>query len=132
MTTDETTDKPTYVIDGMNFSTLEGFYDEVSRVLVPDLSWGKNLDAFNDIVRGYGTPEEGFTIIWKNSELSKSRLGYEETTRQIKLMMSRAHPLSRQVLAKQLADAEQGKGNTVFDWLVEIVRDAQTVRLILA
>jgi hypothetical protein len=36
--------KPTYEIDGSRFATLEGFYDEVSRVLIPGADWGRNLD----------------------------------------------------------------------------------------
>jgi len=49
-----------FVIDGFQFSTLDGFFDEISRKLIPGAQWGRNLDAFNDILRGgFGTPEEG-------------------------------------------------------------------------
>jgi RNAse (barnase) inhibitor barstar len=69
-------EKPIYEIDGTRFSTVEEFYDEISRVLIPDVEWGHNLDAFNDILRGgFGTPEEGFVLKWKNSALSRERLG---------------------------------------------------------
>jgi RNAse (barnase) inhibitor barstar len=125
------TGEHTYVIDGEDFTTLEGFYDEVSRVMVPDLRWGKNLDAFIDVVGGYGTPAGGFALVWKNSELSKARLGYEETARQLRQMMTRSHPLGVPALEKQLADAERHEGETVFDWLVGVVRAAGNVRLIL-
>jgi RNAse (barnase) inhibitor barstar len=67
---------PTFEIDGSRFSTLEEFYDEVHRVLIPLASWGRNLDAFNDILRGgFGTPEVGFEIRWKDHQLSRNRLG---------------------------------------------------------
>ena len=47
----------TYEIDGNDFSTLDEFYDEITRVLIPGVSWGRNLDAFNDILHGgFGTP----------------------------------------------------------------------------
>jgi RNAse (barnase) inhibitor barstar len=66
----------TFEIDGANFSTLDEFYEEISRVLVPGVYWGRNLDAFNDILRGgFGTPSGGFTLRWKNHELSRARLG---------------------------------------------------------
>jgi hypothetical protein len=43
-------------IDGQRFSTLEEFYEEISRALVLNAEWGHNLDAFNDILRGgFGT-----------------------------------------------------------------------------
>ncbi len=65
-----------YEIDGANLSTLEEFYDEIGRVLVPGVTWGRNLDAFNDILHGgFGTPEDGFLLRWTNHELSRARLG---------------------------------------------------------
>lgn len=68
--------KRVYEIDGERFSTLDGFYDEISRVLIPGAWWGRNLDAFNDILRGgFGTPDEGFVLRWRNADLSRERLG---------------------------------------------------------
>jgi RNAse (barnase) inhibitor barstar len=67
--------KPVFEIDGERFSSFTGFCDEISRVLIPGASWGRNLDAFNDILRGgFGTPEDGFVVRWRNSELSRQRL----------------------------------------------------------
>lgn len=64
--------KRSYEIDGSRFSTLEGFFEEISSVLIPGTDWGKNLDAFNDILRGgFGTPDDGFILKWKNSNLSR-------------------------------------------------------------
>jgi RNAse (barnase) inhibitor barstar len=113
----------TYEIDGARFSTMEEFFDEVSRVLIPGLFWGHNLDAFNDILRGgFGTPEEGFLLVWKNSSISQQRLGYPETARQLELRLSRCHPSNRDHVAKDLQSALRDEGRTVFDWLVEIIR----------
>ena len=77
--------KAIYEIDGSRCSTLESFYDEVARVLVsPGVFWGRNLNAFNDILRGgFGTPEGGFILRWMNSELSRQYFGYPETVRQL-------------------------------------------------
>lgn len=70
----------TYEIDGADFSTLDEFYDEISRVLIPDVYWGRNLDAFDDVLSGgFGTPEEGFTLQWTNHKLSRQRLPQFET-----------------------------------------------------
>ena len=88
-----------YEIDGDDFSTLEEFYDEISRVLIPGVYWGRNLDAFNDILRGgFGTPDDGFTLRWKRHEVSRQRLGYARTRAQAKM------------------------GETVFEELLEIIR----------
>jgi RNAse (barnase) inhibitor barstar len=113
-----------YEIDGRRFYTLEGFFDEISTVLIPGSEWGRNLDAFNDILRGgFGTPEGGFTIRWQNHALSQERLGYNETIRQLEARLQRCHPSNRQAVAAELAAARAGRGPTVFDWLVEIVRE---------
>ena len=67
--------KPVLTINGGNFSTLEEFYDEVERVLIPGAAWGRNLDAFNDILRGgFGTPEGGFVLRWLESDRSRKHL----------------------------------------------------------
>jgi RNAse (barnase) inhibitor barstar len=115
-------EKATYEIDGRDFSTLEEFYDVVSRALIPGADWGRNLDAFNDILRGgFGTPEAGFVLRWTNSELSRERLGYPETVRQLERRLVRCHPTNREYVAADLERAQRGMGPTVFDWLVEII-----------
>lgn len=114
----------TYTIDGAAFSTLEGFFDEVSRIVIPGVDWGHNLDAFNDILRGgFGTPEEGFELVWKDHALSRDRLGQAETVRQLEKRLTRCHPANRDYVARDLVAAKSGSGSTVFDWLVEIIRD---------
>lgn len=117
-----TSPKREYVLDGTRFSTLEGFYEEVSRVLIPGVWWGKNLDAFNDILRGgFSTPEEGFVLKWKHAAVSKQRLGYPETVRQLTYRLARCHPSNRDSVARRLEAAKREEGSTVFDWLVEII-----------
>lgn len=68
--------KPALSIDGSRVGTLDEFFNEVSRSLIPQAAWGRNLNAFNDILHGgFGTPEYGFVLIWRNSEQSRQRLG---------------------------------------------------------
>ena len=112
----------TYRIDGERFATLEEFFEEISRVLIPGSTWGHNLDAFNDILRGgFGTPGGGFILIWENSEVSKKRGGYPETVRQLERRLDRCHPANQPSVKSELSNARNNKGNTVFDWLVEII-----------
>ncbi len=64
--------KKIYTIDGNRFSDLQGFHGEIGAVLIPGVAWGKNLDAFNDILRGgFGTPDEGFILVWENARRSR-------------------------------------------------------------
>jgi RNAse (barnase) inhibitor barstar len=115
--------KAVYEIDGRDFSTLQEFYSIISRVLIPGAEWGHNLDAFNDILRGgFGTPEGGFIIRWKNAALSRDRLGHAETVRQLERRLTRCHPANRRGVSEELRQARNNVGPTVFDWLVEIIQ----------
>ena len=72
------------IIDGNNFSTLSEFYDEVENKLTKGLNWkiGRNLDAFNDVLRGgFGIhdDDEPLIIRWMNSDKSKTDLGQSKT-----------------------------------------------------
>ena len=67
-------------IDGNHFSDLEGFYDEIDKILTKGLDWktGHGLDAYNDLLRGgFGVHEYGEPIVlkWLNYEKSKRELG---------------------------------------------------------
>ena len=115
-------DKRIYELDGARFSTLEEFYEEVSRVLIPGADWGRNLDAFNDILRGgFGTPAGGFILRWKDSERSRTRLGHKETVRQLELRLKSCHPSNRKLVRHQIRDAKAGRGETIFDTLLDII-----------
>ena len=73
--------KKMFIIDGKNFSNIEGFYDEVQRKLTIDFpGFGRNLDAFDDIL--YGGDElfkfkEKIVLRWKNFNKSKKELPSE-------------------------------------------------------
>lgn len=69
-----------FVIDGNSFDSLNGFYDEVEAVFTSKLNWkiGRNLDAFNDILRGgFGRHEDNEPILirWINYRKSELDLG---------------------------------------------------------
>jgi RNAse (barnase) inhibitor barstar len=109
------TQKKRFIIDGSKFDTLKTFYDEVERVLCPnlDFQWGRNMDAFNDILAGgFGTFEynEPIDLVWKNANKSKNDLSYDETVKCFK---------------------KTGKGKTIFDMLIEIIQANSHVNLIL-
>ena len=114
-----------YEIDGTRFSTLEEFFAEFSRVVIPQYDPGShNLDAFDDVLSGgFGTPDEAFALHWKNHEVSRQRLGYPETVRQLELRLARCHPTNRVSVSRDLEQARVQQGPTVFDWLTEIIRD---------
>jgi len=70
-----------FVIDGKNFSTMDEFYDEVEKIFTFNLGWkiGRNLNAFNDVLRGgFGRHEdEPILIKWLSFKESERKLGVE-------------------------------------------------------
>jgi RNAse (barnase) inhibitor barstar len=115
--------KVVLAIDGNDFDTLEGFYDEVERRVLGDARWGRNLDAFNDVLRGgFGTPEEGFVFRWLHSKRSRDVLGFPETIRYIENKLLRCHPSNVQHVRADLEVARRGEGETLFEILVKIIR----------
>ena len=104
--------KPVLTIDGAQFSDLDGFYDEVSRNLIPGAVWGRNQNAFSDILRGgFGTPEGGF------------QLGWDETIRFIERKLTTCHPTNRPSVQADLESARRHEGETLFDLIVDIIHD---------
>lgn len=121
--TDRSDDLPVLVIDGARFSDLDGFAREFSRLLC-HYTWRGNLDAFNDLLRGgFGTPEGGWVLRWRNSELSRAALGYEATTRRLEQLLLTCHPSNRSAAAARISSARRREGPTLFDEIVEIIRE---------
>lgn len=113
-----------FILDGTKVSSLATFAEEFSRVVLPDYTWNGNLDAFNDILRGgFGTPEEGFVLVWRGSNTSRENLGYEQTVRELEVRLARCHPSNRVDVEQHIRRAKRREGPTVFDWLVEIIAD---------
>jgi len=125
--------KPVFEIDGKNFSTLEEFYDEVEKQLIPDFGgFGRNLDAFNDILSGgFGTPFSGFILVWHASNISREQLGYPETVRQLELRLMKKNlpSSSRAKFESKIFSARQLQGPTIFDTLIEIIGEHPEVEL---
>ena len=114
---------PILETDGAAFDDLEGFWEEVSRQLIPGAEWGCSLDAFNDILRGgFGTPGGGFVLRWTISHRSRVALGYEETVRWLERKVERCHPDNVPSVRSDLEAARAGRGPTLFDILVEIIQ----------
>ncbi|MFJ2705188.1 barstar family protein [Streptomyces sp. NPDC087428] len=116
----------TYVINGSEVTGLERFWQLIGEAVNgPGGYFGTGLDAFADCLRGgMGTPDDGdFVIEWRDHALSARALGHEETARHLRGLLGRAHPSNLPRLRRELALAEEGRGPTLFDLLLEIIRD---------
>ncbi|WP_330294961.1 barstar family protein [Streptomyces sp. NBC_00503] len=113
----------TYVLDGERIRTLEDFWLIIGEAVNgPGGYFGRNLDSFNDCLRGgFGTPDDDdFKIVWLRHEVSRRTLGHPETARHLEEVLGRCHSTNRPRVAEELAAARRGQGPTVFDWLVDI------------
>ena len=121
----------TYVIEGARFTTLDGFYDEVERELLEGEAWGRNLDAFSDILDpDFGPLPPRFVLVWRDARLSRKHLSHAETTKELQCRLARCHSTARPRVQRDLAAAERGVGPTVFDWLVQIIREHENVEFV--
>lgn len=74
--------KKHFIIDGKNINNLDAFYDAIQQVLCPEFAgFGRNLDAFNDILRGgFGAFDDFEPIIleFKNRSQIINAIGLEK------------------------------------------------------
>jgi RNAse (barnase) inhibitor barstar len=121
--TQQTDGLPVLVIDGARFSDLDGFSREFSRLL-DNHTWRGNLDAFYDLLRGgFGTPENGWVLRWLNSDSSRFALGHEATIQRLERLLLTCHPSNRSSIEGRIRRARRSEGPTLFDEIVEIIRD---------
>lgn len=115
------------VINGGHFSDLEGFYNEVSELFMNDEDWKVGtLDGFDDIL--YRIDSD---ITWKNSQKSKEDLGFDLTKEFYENKIRIGKPFNVELIQQKLDDLIDGKGQTLFEILVEILKSHQNINLIL-
>lgn len=115
------------VINGGHFSDLEGFYEEISQLFMKDEDWKVGtLDGFDDIL--YGVESD---ITWKDSQKSKKDLGFELTKEFYENKIRQGKPFNVKLIQQKLDDLIDGKGQTLFEILVEIIESHQNIKLIL-
>ena len=110
-----TADRPSYVIDGQHVTTLDAFYEEVGRVLIPGQEWGRNLDAFNDILSWPSLDAgEPYLLTWKNAALSKQRLGHAAMADKLEQILRTCHQSNVPSITERLqAGKRRQRANTV-------------------
>ncbi|MGO4710260.1 ribonuclease inhibitor [Chryseobacterium sp. 2TAF14] len=123
----DNSNKEMTVINGSHFSNLEGFYEEVSQLFLKDEDWKVGtLDGFDDILYGF----EG-EIIWVNSERSKEVLGFDLTKEFYENKIRQGKVFNVKLIQQKLDELIAGKGQTLFEILIEIIESHQNIMLIL-
>jgi RNAse (barnase) inhibitor barstar len=112
----------TVEIDGRDFRTLDEFFEVIGAALIPGERWGKNLDAFNDILCWpLARDPEPYILMWRRAKLSQRRLNHGAAAMHWHdvIRVGGGKPSAGQ--ADQLARAERCEGPTAFDWIVQII-----------
>ena len=116
--------KPVIEIDGSRFKTLDDFWEEISACLIPGARWGRNFDAFNDILRGgFGTPEGGFRLKWLNFQISRRNLSYPETIGWLENKAQSCHQSNILSVKRDIEAARRGEGQTIAEIIIDIIRN---------
>lgn len=119
--------KKSAVINGNHFSDISEFYEEVSSIFMKDENWKVGtLDGFDDILYGF----QG-EIIWKESEKSKKDLGFEATKDFYENKIRQGKPFNINLAQQKLDDLISGKGQSLFEILIEIIESHKNISLIL-
>lgn len=115
-------DDLTFTIDGRNFNDFEGFIREMNRCFISLIggNWNGNLDAFHDYL---SWPNQPYKIRWLSSLKSQSDLGYGAMAVWLEENLRRCHLSNRISVKERLAKARKGRGQTLFDLLIEIIRE---------
>ncbi len=93
---------------------------------------GRNLDVFNDVLRGgFGTfdYEESIKLIWRNSAKSKLDLSWAETIKYLESKLESCRPSNIESVKSDLESAKNHEGQTLFDILIEIINEHEHIRL---
>lgn len=116
--------KPVIEIDGLSFDSLAGFFDVFGAAVLGSTEYVSNLDAFNDVLRGgFGSPDGGFILRWKNSGVSRDKLGYGETIKFIERKLNTCHPSNVASVLDDLQLARNHQGETLFDIICGILNN---------
>ena len=110
------------------------FYDEIEKKLTNGLDWkiGRNVDTFNDVLNGrFGVHdyEEAIKLRWENSAKSKRDLGQKSTVKFIQEKLTTCHPANISSVKSDLEDAKSGKGQLLFEIIVDITRGHGHIQL---
>ena len=124
-------EKPIYRINGNHCTDFIALISEFDRVFGEEWgneSWRGNLDAFNDLL---DWPSEGapYVLIWSDSAAARRHLGHQAMAAWLRNKLSECQPGAGLTWKQELQSAESGQGRTLFDWLVEIIRDHPQIEL---
>ena len=90
--------------------------------------WDGHLDVLNDNI---DWPHDGepYILVWAESAAARQQLGHHALAAWLTSKLSHCRPGFGEEWRSQLAQAEAGLGQTLFDWLVEIITGHEQIEV---
>ncbi|TXC70319.1 ribonuclease inhibitor [Sphingomonas ginsenosidivorax] len=125
----------TITIDGRRIVDIASFYDEINRVFMAGEDWtlGQSLDALNDLLYGgYGvmTGKPAVTLVWHDIAHSRAALGVDATRAFLRAKLEDPARFNTALITAQLDALDQGRGQTYFDIVLDIIDDHPNITLV--
>lgn len=121
-----------YVIDGRGVGTFDDFIEATNTGLIRSVGgeWDGNLDALNDYL--YWPEGESYELEILGAQVCATRLGHVAMARWLHENLEHCHPSARAGVEQRLERAQEGRGQTLFQFVLEVVESNPCVRLILS
>lgn len=120
-----------YEIDGLNFSNLEEFWQEIERIFEFSISNSGGVERnFSGLRKVLSNVPKDTVVVWKSSKVSLKILGHSETIKLLQRTQKNCHPSWNGVIKKEIELAEYNLGEIVFDSIVKIfIEESISLRL---
>ena len=110
---------PEFALDGDILRHLSGFFTAINRTLSLT-SWGTNLYAFNDILRGgFGTPDDGFILRCRSAISAQPSAGQKRSASPKRCSPPATQPTSPAF--KPTSQHPRAQNQTLFDIITSII-----------
>lgn len=90
---------------------------------IPDVACFASRSKASCELRSASSPDGGFVLRWTNADISRERLGYDETGRFLERKLRTCHPSNVEHVRNDLMRARNGEGETLFDFICAILRN---------
>ena len=121
----------TFTIDGRSVQSFADFVTVTNVGFIEQVGgrWNGNLDALNDYLSW--PHEEHYRLELIGAENCALRLGHAAYAVWLSECLGTCHPSNIADVRSQLARAEAGEGETLFDIIRDIIFDSEQVQLVL-
>ncbi|MBC9932760.1 barstar family protein [Chitinophaga qingshengii] len=124
-----------FIIEGNRINSIADFYAEINRVFMTGEDWqlGNSLDGFNDLLYGgFGAVKmnEPMQLIWQDIAHSQQALGVDTTRKYYEDKLLSGPAFNEALFREKLEALNQGRGQTYFDILMEIIADHPDITLV--